>query len=610
MSIVVSSQAHDPTNWPPRRPEQSLWSRRAAAIASSALVASFLVGAGAGVASSTSTDPTGSLLSGTGGTTSAWGRNDNAQTTVPSSLTGKTVAIAGGDGHSLALTTDGTVIAWGSDSWRQSTVPPSLDGKTTAIAAGAVHSLALTTDGTVIAWGSDSWRQSTVPPSLDGKTAAIAAGAFHSLALTNDGAITAWGDDSYGQTTVPSFLSDKTVTAIAAGRYFSLALTDDGTITAWGRSNGGQTAVPPALTGKSAAIAAGDSHGLALTNDGTVTAWGYNGQGQTTVPPSLTGETVTAIAAGGFHSLALTTEGTITAWGDDTYGQTTVPPSLRGKTVTAIAAGYYHSLAVTTLPSPVVSSIWPATGRTNGGNHPKIIGSGFTGTTSITIGGVEVPEFTVVSDTELNVTTPPGPLGTAEVVLTTPGGTTTVPGGFTYTEAPTVTALSPTTGPTAGGTTVQVTGTDLIGTYKVFLGNTPVTDFTVVDDTHLTLTTPPRPAGVTNLRVWTPSAPSPAAPGNRFEYKAPPAPAITDITPDRGTMAGGKVITVTGTGFTGTTAVKLAKTGPSATFTVESDTTLQVTTPASNNAGPTYVRITTPRGTNPQSNSAIYTYTR
>jgi hypothetical protein len=280
------------------------------------------------------------------GTVVGWGYDYFGESTVPASLSGA-VAIAAGEGHSLALQSDGTVVAWGDNRLGQSAIPISLRG-VIAIAAGASHSLALKSGGTVVACGLNSYGESTVPPNLTGVTA-IAAGGYHSLGLKSDGTVVAWGRDYEGQSTVPAGL--RNVSAIAAGTYHSLALKSDGTVVGWGYDFEGQSAVPAGLRGV-VAIAAGGLHSLALKSDGTVVGWGYNYYGQVTIPPSLTN--VIAIAAGGFgvglggHSLALKSDGTVTGWGDDSQGQTNVPASLTG--VIAIAAGGWHSLAITAKP--------------------------------------------------------------------------------------------------------------------------------------------------------------------------------------------------------------------------------------------------------------------
>jgi hypothetical protein len=280
------------------------------------------------------------------GTVAGWGYDYFGQSTVPASLSGA-VAIAAGEGHSLALQPDGTVVAWGDNRSGQSTIRTGLRG-VIDIAAGASHSLALKSGGTVVAWGDNSVGQTSVPAGLGG-VIAVAAGAVHNLALKSDGTVVVWGYNGDGQTNVPPGLSS--VIAIAAGTSHSLALKSDGSVVAWGDNSEGQSTVPAGLRGV-IAIAAGGLHSLALKSDGMVVGWGYNYYGQVTIPPSLTN--VIAIAAGGYavglggHSLALKSDGMVAAWGDDSQGQTNVPASLTG--VIAIAAGGWHSLAITAKP--------------------------------------------------------------------------------------------------------------------------------------------------------------------------------------------------------------------------------------------------------------------
>ena len=58
------------------------------------------------------------------------------------------------------------------------------------------------------------------------------------------------------------------------------------------------------------------------------------------------------------------------------------------------------------------------------------------------------------------------------VTVSTPGGTsaTSAADEYTYIPAPTVTKVSPTSGPAAGATTVTITGTNLTGASEVKFG--------------------------------------------------------------------------------------------------------------------------------------------
>ena len=94
--------------------------------------------------------------------------------------------------------------------------------------------------------------------------------------------------------------------------------------------------------------------------------------------------------------------------------------------------------------------------------------------------------------------------------MTTAGGTsaTSATDQFTYVAAPTVTSVSPTTGPAAGGTTVTITGTGLHRGHRGEFGTTPATAFTVNSATPITATAPAG-TGTVDVTVTTPAAPRP-----------------------------------------------------------------------------------------------------
>jgi hypothetical protein len=79
---------------------------------------------------------------------------------------------------------------------------------------------------------------------------------------------------------------------------------------------------------------------------------------------------------------------------------------------------------------------------------------------------------TVVSGTKLTVKAPAvSSAQTVNVTVTTPGGTSPTATANLYAfGGPTVTALSPTAGPTAGGTVVTVTGTGFVSGASVKFG--------------------------------------------------------------------------------------------------------------------------------------------
>jgi YVTN family beta-propeller protein len=73
---------------------------------------------------------------------------------------------------------------------------------------------------------------------------------------------------------------------------------------------------------------------------------------------------------------------------------------------------------------------------------------------------------------------------------------------------PKVTAISPSSGSTAGGNTVTITGTGFTGATKVDLGTVAATSFTVVSSTEITFVAPKAGAGTHNITVTTPAGTS------------------------------------------------------------------------------------------------------
>lgn len=84
------------------------------------------------------------------------------------------------------------------------------------------------------------------------------------------------------------------------------------------------------------------------------------------------------------------------------------------------------------LPLPTAVSITPSVGAVVGGTPIAIIGTNLAGAT-VTIGGVPATGVVVdITGTVLTAVTPAGVAGNAAVVVTTPAGSVTVAGGFTY----------------------------------------------------------------------------------------------------------------------------------------------------------------------------------
>ena len=107
---------------------------------------------------------------------------------------------------------------------------------------------------------------------------------------------------------------------------------------------------------------------------------------------------------------------------------------------------------------PTFTAVLPNNGGTAGGTSVTIIGTNFTGVTSVTFGGVAATSVNVVSATSITCVTPAGAAGSTSVIVTTPGGSNAANTAFTYVLPPTVT-LSTANLPIPV-TSLTITGTD------------------------------------------------------------------------------------------------------------------------------------------------------
>ncbi|MFF4656249.1 IPT/TIG domain-containing protein [Streptomyces sp. NPDC001381] len=168
-------------------------------------------------------------------------------------------------------------------------------------------------------------------------------------------------------------------------------------------------------------------------------------------------------------------------------------------------------------PPPSVLAFTPPAGPTTGGTPFTIVGTNLTGA-SVTFDGVPAIGVNVIAGVVLTGVTPPHAAGNVPVVVTTPAGSATVAGGFTYVSPPLPTAVSitPATGPVVGGTPVVIVGTNLAGA-TVTIGGVPATSVVVdVTGTILTAVTPAGVAGNAAVVVTTPAGSATVAGG--FTY--------------------------------------------------------------------------------------------
>ena len=196
--------------------------------------------------------------------------------------------------------------------------------------------------------------------------------------------------------------------------------------------------------------------------------------------------------------------------------------------------------------------------------------------------------------------------------------------------APSVTGVSPSFGPSSGGTSIQITGSDFLTATDVLFGSTDITAscpspggcFDATDDNDITAVTPPETAGAQDITVTNDMGTSAVnPPADQFTWLDPPT--VTNVDSPQNEGATG--IAVTGNNFSDpavggdvVTDVQLDPTSagsnvdlPSACasgnspdcFSFVDDNDLTINLPASVAPGQFDVEVTTPGGTSNQSSN-------
>lgn len=255
-----------------------------------------------------------------------------------------------------------------------------------------------------------------------------------------------------------------------------------------------------------------------------------------------------------------------------------------GGATTAVAS-FVYSASPEPTSTPTISGVAPSSGPAAGGTSVVLIGTDFQAGATVLVGGVAA---TVTSNTETSLTavTPAHGAGIVGVTLTNPdGGTYALPAAFTYlaTQAPVsdpvVTSVTPASGPTTGGTSVTLSGTNFqAGAAVLFRGVAGTV--TSLTPTSIRVTSPAGAAGAAEITVANPDGGSSTmAAAFTYVQAAVTAPTISTIVPATGPTTGGTVVTITGTGFKAGVVVKFG--GVAGTVASVAATTLSVQTPAS-----------------------------
>jgi len=212
----------------------------------------------------------------------------------------------------------------------------------------------------------------------------------------------------------------------------------------------------------------------------------FNGQASPGIT-RVSGSTITAITP------VSITEGAVDVAVYNACGSDTLPSSFN----------YFST------PSPQpgleVNSVSPTLSCTGGGITVSIQGSGLTGTTSVSFGGILTPPTLVLDGFSVSAIAPAHPPGTVDISLITGScGFTTLAQAFTYVAPPSITDFSPITGCQGSETAVYITGSGFSTGTQVYFGIFSAKEFTILSDTLITATTPTTGTGNVYIKIANP----------------------------------------------------------------------------------------------------------
>ena len=491
-----------------------------------------------------------------------------------------------------------------------------------------------------------SWSATGLPPGLSIDDTGTVTGTPTTLGTYSVEVYGYEGTYAYGYASF-SWTVQNSVTVVNPGAQTDVSGTAIAGISVSGTDSGGETltyadngTLPPGLAVDPSTGAITGTPTTAGTYATTITATdtdGYTGtatfswtvQNSVTVanPGAQTDVSGTAIAG-------ISVSGTDSGWETLTYADNgTLPPGLAvdpstgAITGTPTTAGTYATTITATDTDGYTGTAtfsWTVQNSvtvTNPGAQTGTVGMAIAPLTPSASDSSSVATITSWSATGLpagltidgstgRITGTPTTACTCSVTVTASDGTgATGSATFTWTvaanaAAPTVTVVKRSSGPTAGGARVRITGTRLAGATQVLFGSVPGTRVHWnKKGTKLVVFTPSEAAGVVDVTVRTPNGTSVVSSSDHYTFIGP---AVSHLAPKKGPAAGGTRVQVHGTDLQGATSVRFGS--ASASFTVNAQGTLITAVAPAGSPGPVDVVVTCPGGTSAVTPGDEFTY--
>ena len=159
---------------------------------------------------------------------------------------------------------------------------------------------------------------------------------------------------------------------------------------------------------------------------------------------------------------------------------------------------------------------------------------------------------------------------------------------------PTVKSVVPDHGSVNGGTTVTITGKNVVGVTGVDFGLTPAASFFPKSNSTIVAVSPAG-TGTVDILVSTGDGTSAPVPADQFTYVT--TPAIQSVSPKIGASTGGNRVTIAGSDLLGATSVDFGSTAATS-YVVDSAQAITAISPAES-VGQVDITVTGPDGSSP-----------
>lgn len=242
---------------------------------------------------------------------------------------------------------------------------------------------------------------------------------------------------------------------------------------------------------------------------------------------TIGGETVTITGTNLLEGLEVKLDDQVmtnVTWVSETEVQFVTPPHSAGNVTVSVVnpdglPGFYEYFEYIPIPAPVITHVLPPLGHTGGGTRVQIRGHYFQQGAEVYFGSAQADTVVVHGLQEIEVIVPPHAAGPVDVrVRNVDDQDVVLDDGFRYVsdEAPRLLDVTPPEGPSAGGTTITISGEHFQQGAVVWVGSRLATNISFVSATELTCRTPLSHVGDTFVSVrvenpdsqfdWMPSA--------------------------------------------------------------------------------------------------------